>query len=80
MLYILGRWIYRNPSVSNWLLAVALFILSILLVSRYLNNNYVSLIIGLCVVAYLQQTIAVPEVLPVLVAVRPAKHTPPSTS
>lgn len=46
------RWLGRKPHAGSWLAAVSIVTTAVLLVSRYNNNNYLSAIIGLGILAY----------------------------
>lgn len=49
---VLMRWLGKDLKPGDWLGAVAVLTTAVLLVSRYNNNNYLSAVIGLGVLAY----------------------------
>lgn len=52
VLALVGRWIKRRPTAGTWLAAGIVLSLSMLLVNRYFNENYVSGLIAIGVAAY----------------------------
>jgi hypothetical protein len=52
----LCRWLGKKPRPEDWLTATTILITAVLLVSRYNNNNYLSAIVGLAVIAYAFRT------------------------
>ncbi|MBI2985021.1 MAG: DUF2029 domain-containing protein [Candidatus Kerfeldbacteria bacterium] len=61
VLVLASRWLWQRPGAERFLTAVVVLSLSILLVSRYFNNNYLTTLILLGVAAYAFKPPARPE-------------------
>ncbi len=60
MFVMTARWVHRNRSISTWLVAATVFMLSLLLVGRYFNNNFLTTPVAFLATAYLLEATSTP--------------------
>jgi hypothetical protein len=57
MYFLVLRWVKRDLSPSRWLVAAAVVLLSLMLVSRYTNNNFFMTPLAFLITAYVLQQV-----------------------